>query len=36
MSAAFDAMASPLFCHGLLNDFGFKTLLSIHFFAAKT
>ena len=23
-------MASPLFCHGLLNDFGLQSLLGIH------
>lgn len=27
-------MASPLFCHGFLNDFGFEALFSIHFFEA--
>ena len=25
-------MASPLFCHGLLDDFGVKTFIGVHFF----
>lgn len=25
-------MASPLFCHGFLDDFGFEALFGVHFF----
>ena len=27
-------MASPLFCHGFLDDFGFEALFGVHFFEA--